>query len=353
MFCKSTSQIPSPRAAPSNLKKLISQREWKQHLLRRQRNELRRRKARRHLSYPIRNAKLRGPRSSLTVVAPTCFSLIQNADESIAFLNRLKGLIRQFNLNLDFTNVSRITPDAMAALVSLISIDPRFKGGAVTGNLPSDAKAADLITGSGFLEYVKRVGDIKGSKSGLISRRQGHLVEPTVARDLVRHGMKETTGVSKPCPPAYRALIELMGNTHDHAAGEDNTKTADPAAKSMENWWATVYSDHDRQTSCFVFLDCGVGIFRSLKLRLRRRLSRKLGVTSDTDLLRDLLSGEIGSRTGLHYRGKGLPAIYQDALHGRIKSLHIIANYVSANVSSNLINELRSPFSGTLIYWEI
>jgi hypothetical protein len=335
------------------LKKLISQHRWKQHLLRRQRNQLRRKKARSPSGHRVRNAKLPGHRSFLTVTAPNCFSLIQNADESIAFLNRLKGLILQFNLNLDFTNVSRITPDAMAALVSLINIDKRFKGRAVTGNLPSDVKAADLITGSGFLEHVKGVGEIKSTKSGLISRRRGYLVEPTIARDLVRHGMKETTGVSKPCFPAYRALIELMGNTHDHAAGEDNTKRADPAAKSVENWWATVYSDHERQTSCFVFLDCGVGIFRSLKLRLRRRVLRKIGITSDSDLLRDVLSGEIGSRTGLHYRGKGLPAIYQDALNGRIKSLHIIANNVCANVSNNLINELKSPFSGTLIYWEV
>jgi hypothetical protein len=68
--------------------------------------------------------------------------------------------------------------------------------------------------------------------------------------------------------------------------------------------------------------------------------------------LRDILEGKIESRTGIPYRGKGLPAIYKAFLSGRISKLVIIANDVYANVADGDYRKMGTELGGTLLYWE-
>jgi len=70
-------------------------------------------------------------------------------------------------------------------------------------------------------------------------------------------------------------------------------------------------------------------------------------------LLKDMLSGEVESRTGLPYRGKGLPSMNQDLIRGGIRNLIIISNDVKAEVEKQNFEVLPRPFRGTLIYWEV
>jgi hypothetical protein len=117
-------------------------------------------------------------------------------------------------------------------------------------------------------------------------------------------------------------------------------------------WWATVYGDLARRRVCYSFLDTGVGIFKSVNLHWVRKAFRRLGLGDNSKVLLEILEGRVESRTGLPYRGKGLPTIYKKSQSGNIKSLFIIANDVYADVTNNDYRTLNVPFPGTLLYWE-
>ena len=108
-----------------------------------------------------------------------------------------------------------------------------------------------------------------------------------------------------------------------------------------------------RGKGCYTFLDTGVGIFRSVRLGTIRNVYKTLGFEDDSGILKDILEGKIESRTGKHYRGKGLPAIYEKSQSGSIRSLVIIANDVYANVEKGEYRMIRNSFQGTLLYWEV
>ena len=66
-----------------------------------------------------------------------------------------------------------------------------------------------------------------------------------------------------------------------------------------------------------------------------------------------ILEGKMESSTGLHYRGKGLPKIYNDYKNQALKKLYIAANDVFADFDNGTFIELKKPLNGTFLYWEI
>ena len=65
-----------------------------------------------------------------------------------------------------------------------------------------------------------------------------------------------------------------------------------------------------------------------------------------------LLRREIPSSTGLRYRGRGLPGIYEAFVAGRIANLVIVSNDAFGRLSTEEFFQLRSQFEGTFVYWE-
>jgi len=137
-----------------------------------------------------------------------------------------------------------------------------------------------------------------------------------------------------------------MSNTHNHATGMREQHGA-------EMWYSTVYGNADNGSVSYSFLDTGVGIFRSARLYSLKKLYNKLFRGEDhRHILKDILLGRVASRTGLPFRGKGLPGIYKSFRSGRIKSLIIVSNDVYADVGNDDYRVLRMQFPGTLLYWE-
>lgn len=114
----------------------------------------------------------------------------------------------------------------------------------------------------------------------------------------------------------------------------------------------TSFGDHVRRIVCYSFVDTGVGIFKSVQVRALQRIFKLIGITNNAELLKDILNGGMPSRTGLAYRGKGLPKIYKAARNGDLKSLYIVSNNVFADIERSVFIELKTPFQGTLYYWE-
>lgn len=324
-------------------KKLYSTARWKRYLESRGRSELKKlRRRRRSLrGQPRRSRTTRRGRPFSTIYAPPIFSMKNNPEGAITFLRAVLLYAKNNNLMLDLGGITEITTDAIAALIA--TIRPIFESTVIRGNFPSNAACRDTLVQSGFFKYVRVAKPLPACKKGMIANRESKKVEPRIARDLIHLGMEGIYGSPRPCQPAYRAIIESMNNTHNHAAGKKALR---------ELWWLTVYADPARGCVSYTFLDTGVGILGSVRFGFLRRAYKLVGLTDDARILRDILEGKVESSTGMPYRGKGLPAIHKLSQEGRITSLVIVANDVYANVDARDYRVLSRPFRGTLLYWE-
>ena len=70
-------------------------------------------------------------------------------------------------------------------------------------------------------------------------------------------------------------------------------------------------------------------------------------------LLQEIMEGKIGSRTGLSYRGKGLPTLHGLAKSGILRNLVIVTNDVRAFVAEDRYEQLNESFRGTFYSWEL
>jgi hypothetical protein len=331
-------------------KKLFSTERWKRYLKARQAAEERSAKRRRRrAAFAHKSRKPVEQRGYRTLAAPAKFSMVENPEATVSFLNNLRFFSGKYNLTLDLSAVQLLTADAVAALVATLA--PLHRAGVlIKGSLPIDQTAQKILVGSGFFQHFESTQPVPHMPHGLISQERSKKVQPDIARDLIHFGMKALTGSKKRCSPSYRVLIESMTNTHNHAL---SAKARSARSQESETWWATVYADRARNRICFTFVDAGVGIFESVRLGRIRSLYRFVGLVRDNRILRDLLHGKVESSTGLPYRGKGLPAINRLSEDGRIESLIILANDVYANVSADEYRMLPVVFRGTMLYWEI
>jgi hypothetical protein len=321
-----------------DMKRLITLRRWKMHLKRRQEDELSRGSRHKARYQPAKRV-----RKTVHLEVPTTFSMTHNPEETLWFLQVLKVQGKEYNVSLDLTDVTLITADAIAVLTAFLSATWI---NTVQGNLPNDPVARQVLLQSGFFEHVKSETAIPPGQLGKIKERQSKIVQPTTAWNLIECGTAQAFGATKrslSTRAAYTTLIELMNNTHNHAAGDD---------LESQTWWATSYGDPEKKRVCYTFVDMGVGIFRSVKMHPIQRTFRKLGFGGNAQLLREILLGLVESSTGLPYRGKGLPAIFRKSQAGNLKSLFIVANDVFANVSTGDYLTLKNKFRGTLLYWE-
>lgn len=323
-------------------KKLYSAERWKRHLKRRQLYQLERTRKRRKTGYvDVRKARPREKRRFVDLKLPTTFSIVENPEEVLEFLSTLKFYAGRHNVNLDLSEISAISTEAIAALIATIKVIGEQAW--IGGNLPIATGAREILVQSGFFSHVRSRDPLPSCTQGRIAQKHAKKVEPVVAQELIRIGTEAVYGKPRRSPAAYRTLIESMNNTHNHAAKPDQAK---------ETWWSTVYGDTQRKRVCYTFVDTGIGIFRSIRVRGLRRAYRLLNIQSDGTILRDMLRGEVESSTGIPHRGKGLPAIYKECQSKRIQSLVIVANGVFANVSRGVYRTLKTEFGGTLLYWE-
>jgi hypothetical protein len=334
-------------------KRLYTRAKWKAHSRERQRDELQKlRRNQRSRSETDLDAQKRESQRSLrkkhrrpysTIKAPSNFSIVQNAEETIQFLHEIEIISRTHHIALDLANVESLTTDGVAALIATLRKAPIRSTTSVRGNHPNTPRAREMLMESGFFSHVVSEQPIKIVK-GKISEKQSKKVEPETARDLIHVATEALSGVATKSRPAYRALIECMNNTRNHASGRHDYQ---------ETWWATAYADVARNRACYTFLDTGVGIFRSVRIGKLRKLFKFAGIKTDADILSDILLGRVESSTGQPFRGKGLPAIYRLCQIGSIKSLVLVANDVYARVEAGEYRQMRTSFSGTLLYWEV
>jgi hypothetical protein len=289
-----------------------------------------------------KNLRSRAKRPYAVIPAPSNFSIIHNAQEYTEFLKQIDFRARTRNIEIDLSNVTEATTDAAAVLLAKIKSEPLRSTNKFQGSYPSQESAHRLLYDFGFFDHVKSDHLFEERPAGAIIVKHNKLVEGEKAWQLIRHGSLKLLGKPQTHRGAYRALLECMGNTLHHAA-----RVNEPT----QPWWATVYADTQSRCLKFTFFDAGIGILSSISPEVRlwyRRNSKP-----DVELLADMLDGRVGSRTGLEYRGKGLPALRKLADSGILRNFRIVSESVDADVSARRFSHLQERFSGTLLYWEV
>ena len=337
------------------MKKLFVSRKWKNYLAARQKSQAKanarfssQRKRRSRERY--KRVKRREFKQTGRVEAPSVFSFISNPDGMIGFIDEVQVVSMSRNVFVDLTEVTEMTPDAVAGLLAMIQ-HCRIVGSRISGNAPTAAKPREMLNNSGFRSHVRsapgftsvpskgRIGKFAKSRETTSDRFNQDL-----ALELIHFATLQLTGTAQHHWPSYSALGEAMLNTLNHASKKGEPK---------EPWWASVYYDEERKRACFTFLDLGVGIFKSHTLTTNLKFRSLVGLLNAAQLLEKLLKGEIPSSTRIQGRGNGLPEMYESCKTGRIRTLRVIANQAYGDAEADRYAVLSSPFEGTLLYWEI
>lgn len=293
------------------------------------------------------------------VKAPKVLSLVTNTEETIAFINKVKGIYdKRKKLFVILKEVKVIEYDAIILLLSIL-IKFKSKGISFNGDFPENPTARRILINSNFFKYIS---DNFPDQDRYDLVREGRIIthaQKKVDSDLTDSVIADSSewiwGEERRCTGVQRSLIELMHNTNNHAAYE---------GAAEKHWWLSVQRRKKDNTACFSFIDFGVGIFESLynskgvdsKWHNWRKGMMKLFNFDDdhTELLKLILNGTMHRTvTGKSYRGKGLPGIFGAYKRKDISKLHIISNDVYADVENNIFLSLKNVFSGTFVYWEV
>src|SRR4051812_17119454 len=138
--------------------------------------------------------------------------------------------------------------------------------------------------------------------------------------------MSHATVTHEVADASYKNLVELMGNTHNHASGRRQVRTRG------ERWHASVYCQDGN--AYFTFVDLGVGILRSTAPRnFLRMLGDTLLSYGQPRLLQDVFRGIIGASAEIPGRGFGLTRMRDAAAARSLPGLRVLTSSVTGEVA--------------------
>jgi hypothetical protein len=285
--------------------------------------------------------------------APSHFCLVDNTEAVIDYFEQVSvSTDRGHNVLLDFREVETLAPDAVVLLISQIRDRRLTHAMRVRVAKPAQPEAKRLWNDSGIREHV-RLAEADDEEwpepRGRIITKRRFRAEPEDAAFLKDFAEQRLAPSFDVWPGVQTILLECMTNTFNHAEGarrEQRNVTHEP-------WWAGVYCDKAHQVAKFTFLDNGIGILESIKLKRMQEVFRWAGFIDNAEALKQVFSGQVPSTTGLHYRGEGLPTIREVLItDGEVDRVVVVANDVRVDLGADTYQVLQMPFRGTMVYWE-
>lgn len=293
------------------------------------------------------------------LVAPSNFSLLDNTENVIEFINLVDECYnKKRNIFIEMNNVVNIAHGAIVVLLSKL-VQFKAKGIYVNGNFPKNKEAKSMLTESGFINYLYE--NIQDQNEYVFDKKicthANKIADPTLSDNIIKTASKGLWGEERRCLGVQRVFLELMQNTNNHASSIQGEK----------HWWTSfVHVKNETEDKiCFSFIDYGVGIFTSLANKkegrffgIFDRIKRMFGEINHAEMLNLLLHGkihEIADRTQTKKpnRGKGLPGIFGALNKNDISNLRIISNDAFADVAQDKYLLLKQELKGTYIYWEL
>ena len=236
--------------------------------------------------------------------------LFDEPGDTITFLNSLRTMLsgQGVRVFLDLSEVNRFTNDALLLLRAVMDRQCRAPDTKIRGNLPNDPTVATEFKASGFFAgFAKPPGDLPRAK-GLMKKKSANMVHSEQAADLVDFALKHVNTTETCATACYRNLVEVMTNTHNHAANQRSSKRT---RHGRERWHASVYCRNG--VAYFSFVDLGVGILKSAPVKdFLRKAAVSMTSHGRASLLKDVFEGKIGSATEKPGRGRGLPRMKRD-----------------------------------------
>lgn len=286
--------------------------------------------------------------------APNIFCVQKNPEGTIEYFNKIIQIREEYicdiNMFIDISDVDFVGIDALMYLLAVIR-DTKYCGKRkiiIQGNFPKNKNVKDIFIKSGFLHYVHTEKKDITSRSSEIDIKTGELNDPVIAGDVCKFVQEKGGFGRKETIPLYNILVELMGNTNQHAYSRDEDS-------DLPNSWY-LYAEDASQDIVFVFLDTGYGIPATVRKGMTEKARAYFKATTDADFIISALNGEYRSETKLRNRGKGLPQISEGCRSGLFKDVSIYAGKGNCYIDSN--NEfckcdLPVNMRGTLFTWRI
>jgi hypothetical protein len=328
-------QEPDPRDGYRQERRLQKERRRRKRYVRQRNIDRERRKS----------LRSRSKKSRITIPAPTNFSFIDNPEELIDYVESARSICREGKrVYFDLADVENLTVDAVTVLLAVLQTSP-IRRTLYGGNLPLKTEFRDTLAYSGFLDHVGYAGK-RPVKQAIMLKRQHKKVHGTVAQEMRRFATTRTLGRDEPYRAIQESAVDCMANAQEHAI---------PGSEGSISWFFSVYFDTVTKVTKFSFVDCGVGILKSITMRDRTRFEALIDSSKSAHgLLRSIFEGKIGSRTGQPNRGRGLPKIWRYFSKNEIRRLIVITNgaYVNFDQPSRS-RTLPVQFDGTFIYWEL
>ena len=295
--------------------------------------------------------KVRMRKNEVALVVPSNFSLIGNPEEMLSFFHDVNIYVEKGeHIFFDMAAIDKMTTDAILYMLSQFEYyKHRYKNYVISGNVPAIEECRDIFISSGFYKYVRASNAGLQSNANVLTVRSGSQVEPEVARDVTYFARdrlaNRDTQISK---SMYSTMIECMANTKNHAYKSLGGK-----------WWLMAAYREQAKAVHFTFLDNGITIPVTIKKNFKEYVANIAGTilpvvqtTQDCKLIESALKGEFRTTTGMSYRGKGLPKIYQYSRNKNIENLAVVSRNGYIDLASATTYDLNKKFFGTLLSWD-
>jgi hypothetical protein len=267
----------------------------------------------------------------------------EEAENLLRFIKEIKKIARKgYFIDFKLDKVKEIGEGAIVMLLSVIS-DLESKSIFFRGKKPIDENAKNILEKSGFFNYMSGAVSTKNliSKNVILTTGNKNTHQEKLIPQI-HQAMETVWGAKSRCPSLYGGLGEMMRNSCDHAF----------VNKSQIRWHLGISHFEIENSVKFSFVDNGAGI---LSTYMNKGILKKISAffKDNADILETAFKDGIESRTGLSWRGKGLPTIFEMYSDKIITNLVIITNNVYLDFDRNIIKTISTKFVGTYYYWEI
>jgi len=337
------------------MKKLYQEEKWKRYSKKRSEAVLKslyKKETTKHRKQKVEYiyGKSRRRKNEVTIEVPSNFSLINRAEEMLRFFHDIRTYVQKGrDIFFDMTAIGDMTTDAILYMLSQFQYyKQHYTNYKISGNTPTNNECRNIFVGSGFYKYVRASGTRLQGDSNILTVQSRSQVEPEIAKEITHFAKDRLDKMDmKTSKSIYSTMIECMANTKNHAYERGGGK-----------WWLmAAYREH-LKTVHFTFLDNGLTIPATIRKNLGEYLANIAGTllpvvqTQDYKLIESALKGDFRTKTGVSYRGKGLPKIYEYSKNRNIENLVIISRNGYVDVANGAIRDLGEKFFGTLLSWD-
>ena len=275
------------------------------------------------------------------------------------FLRNLRStVISKKPVLIDFSSTQKMVASGTLLFVAELRRIFRLTKGQVPIRCipPRNTKAWQVLEQIGVLSLLKCRKRVIPTDGDVVHWRFacGNQVLGEKYDDILGHyDGKLTDGIAK---GFYHGLTEAMTNCRQHAYIEVRSDNLN-IINEPTDWW--MFSQEKDGLLTVVFCDLGVGIPTTLPIKRpalwQRLVQTCFGKVTDSQAIREAIE-DSKSRTGKHYRGKGLRQLLEVAKISSKGTLIVYSNngiYLYDTDRELDCRDYNESIAGTLIAWQI